>query len=83
MESRPSLSALTTDQIMALARGYRRMAATASAPETRVALDRLAIRFAMLAALRETAVPASGTAQVDGGDGERQQIKYDTHRTGE
>jgi hypothetical protein len=40
---------------MGRAQEYRRMAATASTSETRAALDRLAIRLAMLAARRSLA----------------------------
>jgi hypothetical protein len=41
---------LTIEQLMERARQYRRMAATATTPETRDALNRLAIGFAMFAA---------------------------------
>jgi hypothetical protein len=50
IELRPPISALTAEKLMERARQYRRMAATATTPETRDALNRLAIGFAMFAA---------------------------------
>ena len=50
MEPEPTLSDLTPDQLLERAREYRRMAATATTVETRDALSRLAVRFAMRAA---------------------------------
>ena len=53
MVSRSPLSALPIDQLLARAAEYRRMAATASTPDTKDALNRLAVRFAMMAAKRQ------------------------------
>jgi hypothetical protein len=53
MASRPPLSALSADQLMERAQQYRWMAATATTVEVRDALNRLAMRLAMLAARRE------------------------------
>jgi hypothetical protein len=50
METHPPVSALTSEQLMARAREYRRMAASATTAGIRDALNLLAVRFAMLAA---------------------------------
>jgi hypothetical protein len=60
VEPRPTLSALTVDQLMDRAQEYRRMAATATTVETRDALNPLAVRLAMLAARRQV-LPVSRT----------------------
>jgi hypothetical protein len=55
METRPPLSALTSEQLLARAREYRRMAASATTAGIRDALNLLAVRFAILAAQRTDA----------------------------
>jgi hypothetical protein len=55
MHPRPPLSALTSEQVLARAREYRRMAASATTAEIRDALNLLAVRFAILAAQRTDA----------------------------
>ena len=47
------LSALSSDQLMARAMEYRRMALTATTAETQEALIQLALRFVMLATRRK------------------------------
>jgi hypothetical protein len=55
METHPPLSALTSEQLMARAREYRRMAASATTAGIRDALNLLAVRLAILAAQRTDA----------------------------
>ena len=49
------LSHLSSDELFARAAKYRRMAILTAIPEVRVSLDKLAIRYAMLAAARKIA----------------------------
>jgi hypothetical protein len=50
MEPRPTLSALTPEELLQRSREYRRMATSATSAEVRDGLNRLAVRFALLAA---------------------------------
>ena len=53
MDKRPLPSSLTVAQLSQRAKEYREMACGATAREVRDALNKLAIRFALLAASRE------------------------------
>ena len=60
MWPRQSLSERSTDQLMAEAMDYRRMALAATTPETREALLRLAIRLVALATRRKMEPTVAG-----------------------
>jgi predicted component of type VI protein secretion system len=63
MAHRPRLSELSPDELLTRAHQYRSMAATASTPDTRDALNTLAIRYAMLAAEREVSQQQGGAEE--------------------
>jgi hypothetical protein len=63
MAQRPCLSELSPAELLTRAHEYRCMAATASTPDTRDALNTLAIRYALLAAEREVSQQQGGTEE--------------------
>jgi hypothetical protein len=63
MAQRPRLSELSPDELLTRAHEYRCKAATASTPDTRDALNTLAIRFVMLAAEREISQQRGGAEE--------------------